>query len=303
MSLRSLLGLGRRLLRGKKESATPATGQQTKQITYEPTPSQATGQELAVQEIRNPPIVLKKTQPLHMGDNMAPAFGSSTYDWAMRMGRGKYSADEWLDHLTSTRKINFKIFGQPAQKTIREQKRFKYDSGPFAGKEVNVSKEELFDSNVAVFNEAGDLTGGLLYAAKKFGLKLDANEVGDMLKLNPVNRLQAIELGTPKGAMEAYTQVAKNAQNSVRDLQVKYKDSISIKEDLDDIQYYLTGGESYKKAALETINKTAKRLSDIDPQDQKLLNKVIGEINEKAVPLRKTKTYYGDESNYTLQGW
>jgi hypothetical protein len=302
MSLRNLLGLGRRLLRGKKESATPATGQQTKQITYEPTPSQATGQELAVQEIRNPPIVLKKTKPLQMGDDTAPAFGSSTYDWVMRKGRGKYDADEWIDHLTSTRKINFKIFGQPAQKTIREQKRFKYDSGPFAGKEVNVSKEELFDSNVAVFNEAGDLTGGLLYAAKKFGLKLDANEVGDMLKLNPVNRLQAIELGTPKGAMEAYTQVAKNAQNSVRDLQVKYKDSISIKEDLDDIQYYLTGGESYKKAALETINKTAKRLSDIDPQDQKLLNKVIGEINEKAVPLRKTKTYYGDESNYTLQG-
>ena len=302
MSLRNLLGLGRRLLRGKKESATPATGQQTKQITYEPTPSQATGQELAVQEIRNPPIVLKKTKPLQMGDDTAPAFGSSTYDWVMRKGRGKYDADEWIDHLTSTRKINFKIFGQPAQKTIREQKRFKYDSGPFAGKEVNVSKEELFDSNVAVFNEAGDLTGGLLYAAKKFGLKLDANEVGAMLKLNPVNRLQAIELGTPKGAMEAYTQVAKNAQNSVRDLQVKYKDNITIKEDLDDIQYYLTGGESYKKAALETINKTAKRLSDIDPQDQKLLNKVIGEINEKAMPLRKSKTYYGSESNYTLQG-
>jgi hypothetical protein len=302
MSLRNLLGLGRRLLRGKKESATPATGQQTKQITYEPTPSQATGQELAVQEIRNPPIVLKKTKPLQMGDDTAPAFGSSTYDWVMRKGRGKYDADEWIDHLTSTRKINFKIFGQPAQKTIREQKRFKYDSGPFAGKEVNVSKEELFDSNVAVFNEAGDLTGGLLYAAKKFGLKLDANEVGDMLKLNPVNRLQAIELGTPKGAMESYTQVAKNAQNSVRDLQVKYKDNITIKEDLDDIQYYLTGGESYKKAALETINKTAKRLSDMNPEDQKLLNKVIGEINEKAMPLRKTKTYYGNESNYTLQG-
>ena len=302
MSLRNLLGLGRRLLRGKKGSATPATGQQTKQITYEPTPSQATGQELAIQEIRNPPIVLKKTKPLQMGDDTAPAFGSSTYDWVMRKGRGKYDADEWIDHLTSTRKINFKIFGQPAQKTIREQKRFKYDSGPFVGKEVNVSKEELFDSNVAVFNEAGDLTGGLLYAAKKFGLKLDANEVGAMLKLNPVNRLQAIELGTPKGAMEAYTQVAKNAQNSVKDLQVKYKDSIAIKEDLDDIQYYLTGGESYKKAALETINKTAKRLSDMNPEDQKLLNKVIGEINEKAMPLRKSKTYYGSESNYTLQG-
>ena len=108
MSLRSLLGLGRRLLGGKKESATPATGQQTKQITYEPTPSQATGQELAVQEIRNPPIVLKKTKPLQMGDDTAPAFGSSTYDWVMRKGRDKYDADEWIDHLTSTRKINFK---------------------------------------------------------------------------------------------------------------------------------------------------------------------------------------------------
>ena len=38
-----------------------------------------------------------------MGDDLAPAFGSSTYDWAMRMGRSKYTADEWLDHLTSTR--------------------------------------------------------------------------------------------------------------------------------------------------------------------------------------------------------
>ena len=52
------------------------------------------------------------------------------------------------------------MWGKPTQKTVREQKRFKYDSGPFAGKEVNVSKEELFDSNLALFNDAGDLTDG-----------------------------------------------------------------------------------------------------------------------------------------------
>ena len=75
---------------------------------------------------------------------------------------------------------------------------------PFAGKEVNISKEELFDTNLAIFNEAGDLTGGLLYAAKKFGLKLDANEIGAMIKLNPVNRLKPIELGVQKGAQEAF---------------------------------------------------------------------------------------------------
>ena len=62
MSLRSLFQFGKRLLKGKKESAQPATGTQQKQITYQPKPSQAQGQELATQEIKNPPIVLKKTK-------------------------------------------------------------------------------------------------------------------------------------------------------------------------------------------------------------------------------------------------
>jgi hypothetical protein len=229
MSLKALLRAGKELLKAKKPSATPTTGQQQRQITYEPKPSQAQAKELVTQELKNPPVVLKKTKPLQMGDDMAPAFGSSTYDWAMRMGRSKYTADEWLDHLTSTRKVNFKIFGKPATKTVREQKRFKYDSGPFAGKEVNVTKEELFDSNLAVFNEAGDLTGGLLYAAKKFGLKLDANEVGAMIKLNPINRLKPIELGANKGAQEAFDVASNNARNTIRDLQVKYKGDMTTK--------------------------------------------------------------------------
>ena len=54
------------------------------------------------------------------------------------------------------------------------------------------------------------LTGGLLYAAKKFGLKLDANEIGAMIKLNPVNRLKFMELGVQKGAQEAFEVATKN---------------------------------------------------------------------------------------------
>ena len=82
MSLKNILrGIGRRILGGRKESATPATGQQQQQITYTPKPSQAQAQDLVVQEIKNPPVVLKKTKPLQMGDDVAPAFGSSTYDW------------------------------------------------------------------------------------------------------------------------------------------------------------------------------------------------------------------------------
>jgi len=315
MSLKALLKAGRELLKAERPRATPATGQppvqQARRIGDNnppspidtPKPSQQTGKELVTQELKNPPVVLKKTKPLQMGDDMAPAFGSSTYDWAMRMGRSKYSADEWLDHLTSTRKVNFKIFGKPAQKTIREQKRFKYDSGPFAGKEVNVSKEELFDSNLAIFNEAGDLTGGLLYAAKKFGLKLDANEVGAMIKLNPINRLKPIELGANKGAQEAFDVASNNARNTIRDLQVKYKGDMTTKPSLDDLQYYLKFDGVPSRGQLREINDALKVANqNVKVEDVKSINKVIGEINNKAGPLQTTKTKYGTESNYTLQG-
>ena len=303
MSLKALLRAGKELLKAKKPSATPTTGQQQRQITYTPKPSQSQAKELVTQELKNPPVVLKKTKPLQMGDDMAPAFGSSTYDWAMRMGRSKYTADEWLDHLTSTRKVNFKIFGKPAQKTVREQKRFKYDSGPFAGKEVSVSKEELFDSNLAVFNEAGDLTGGLLYAAKKFGLKLDANEVGAMLKLNPINRLQPIELGVNKGAQEAFDVAAKNARNTIRDLQVKYKGDMTTKDSLDDLQYYLKFDGVPNRSQLRDMNDALKTANgNVKIEDVKKINKVVGELNNKAGPLQTSKTRYGNETNYTLQG-
>ena len=309
MSLKNILtGLGRRILGGKKESATPATGQQQRQITYEPKPSQAQGQELAVREIRNPPVVLKKTKPLQMGDDVAPAFGSSTYDWAMRIGRSKYTADEWLNHLTSTRKVNFKVFGKPATKTVREPKRFKYDSGPFAGKEVNVSREELFDSNLAVFNDAGDLTGGLLYAAKKFGLKLDANEVGAMLKLNPINRLQAVELGTPKGALEKLTKTVEGNENLLTAMAVKYERQglIGIKDKIGELKYFLRGvKQDPGKTSVDEFVVQAKNLRDgtnITTMERNSLNKMIGDVTKDAAPLRMSKTRYQNETNYTLQG-
>lgn len=309
MSLKNILtGLGRRILGGRKESATPATGQQQRQITYEPKPSQAQGQELAVREIKNPPVVLKKTKPLQMGDDTAPAFGSSTYDWAMRIGRSKYTADEWLNHLTSTRKVNFKIFGKPATKTVREPKRFKYDSGPFAGKEVNVSREELFDSNLAVFNDAGDLTGGLLYAAKKFGLKLDANEVGAMLKLNPINRLQAVELGTPKGAVEKLTKTVDDFDKNFLAMAMKYERNgkEAIKNQVDDMRYYLRGVRSdQSKEQVDAFLREAKGLRDganITTTERSMINRMIGEVTKDAAPLRTGRTRYQNESNYTLQG-
>ncbi len=201
------------------------------------------------------------------------------------------------------------------QKTVREQKRFKYDSGPFAGKEVNVSKEELFDSNLAIFNDAGDLTGGLLYAAKKFGLKLDANEVGAMLKLNPINRLQSIELGMPKGAQEVFEKSIKKADDQLEQIFYKYKkmseqgqpvmDDVATR--IADARYSLAGlknnpGNRASMQAFSDDLKYARNLQQVSVDERRALNKILGEVDQASVPLKNTKTQYGGETNYTLQG-
>ena len=98
MSLKTLLQGAKELIKAGKPKTSPATGKQQGLLTYDKAASQKSGIELAEQELKNPPVVLKKTKPLHMGDDTSPAFGSSTYDWIMRKGKGNYTADEWLNH-------------------------------------------------------------------------------------------------------------------------------------------------------------------------------------------------------------
>ena len=308
MSLKTLLGLGKKLF-GKKPQQSPATGKEQKLLTYDEAASKKSGLELAEQEIKNPPVVLKKTKPLHMGDDTAPAFGSSTYDWIMKKGTGKFTADEWLDHLTSTRKVKFKIFNRDATKLERGPKRFKYDSGPFQGKEVVINKEELFDSNLAVFNDAGDLTGGLLFAAKKFGLKLDGNDLGAMIKLNPVNRLKAVEFGGEIKGLDKFKTAVKAGEETLESIDKKYSQQgvLGLVDDLDRAIYDLKGvaEASGGKSALTQFNERINAVKNnrmLKPEDRTLINKVQGEVNAAAVPLKNRKTYYQGETSYTLQG-
>ena len=313
MSLKGLFQLGKRLLKGKKESATPATGQQQKLITYEKKAPQETGLELATKELRNPPIVRKQTKALYMGDDVAPAFGSSTYDWAMKIGPGRYTADEWLNHLTSTRKENFKIFGKAATRKVREPKKFTYDSGPFAGRQAVVTADELFDTNLAVFNSAGDLTGGLLFAAKKFGLKLDANEIGSMIKLNPINRLKAVELGVPDEAIEQLITKSKSISAQLDNIAKKYPSS-EVGLSLTDAAYHLrplkvgghTDATTVNSVVLKFKNavRKARDGTNINQSDFKNLNRMIGEVDEAAAKVtnKQNKTQYAKEEAYTLPG-
>jgi len=127
-----------------------------------------------------------------------------------------------------------------------------------------------------------------------------------MIKLNPINRLKPIELGVNKGAQEAFDVSAKNARNTVRDLQVKYKDNDAVKYELDQLQYYLKADDGIpSRSALRDLNDTLKNLTKsgmVAVDEKKALNKVIGDINNKVGPMQATKTRYGGETNYTLQG-
>ena len=129
----------------KKKKTDPVSGETQKLITYTPQAKTQTAKQIAKQDAQLPVKVDRKiTDDLLMGENVQPAFGSSTYDWVMRKGPGKYSADEWIDHLTSTRNVSYKVFGKPATRVERGPKRFTYDRGSrFAGKEATISKEEL----------------------------------------------------------------------------------------------------------------------------------------------------------------
>ena len=309
MSLKTLLQGAKELIKAGKPKTSPATGKQQGLLTYDKAASQKSGIELAEQELKNPPVVLKKTKPLHMGDDTSPAFGSSTYDWIMRKGKGNYTADEWLDHLTSTRDVKIDIFGRPATQKIRAAKRFKYDTGPFRGKEVVIGKEELFDSNLAIFNEAGDLTGGLLYAAKKFGLKLNANDLGAMIKLNPLNRIKPVEFGGEIKGIEKFKQAIKAGGETLESIDKRYSQEgvLGLVDDLDEAIFQLKGvaDASGGRQALDAFNRKmiqAKANAMLKPNDKILLNKVQGEINQLASTVRPRQTFYKGETNYTLQG-
>ena len=188
-------------------------------------------------------------------------------------------------------------------------KKFKYDRGPFAGKEVSVSREELFDSNLAIFNDRGDLTGGLLFAAQKFGMKLDANTVGTMLKLNPVNRLKTLDFGIPQGTYEKVIKKADEQYNLIQSMAKKFhmvdRDSF---DNADSVLYYL---KALQKGDVEDVpqiaNDAIKNLIKLrnglkDPNDIKTINKIIGEITQDSAPFKSARgpKYYNNDQ--TLMG-
>ena len=226
MSLRNLLGLGRKLVQKKADDAVPEAIETTTigglpdlAKLKAPTPNLPTVAEQSRALVAKEP---KISAPLLLRpmDNMKPTavslgndlklnkiFGSSTYDRIAMKGDGSFTADEWADWLTDRGKRRFKLFGKDFEEGFVTGRKFKYDTGKakatphLMNKEMTVPIEELFDSNIAQFNRAGDLTGGLLFAAKEAGVKIPGRVLADMVQDSPINRIKIRELGIPQAVI------------------------------------------------------------------------------------------------------
>ena len=313
MALKELLKRGISSLL-KKKKTDPVSGESQKLITYSPEAKTQTAKQLAKQDAQLPVKVDRKiTDDLLMGETRQPAFGSSTYDWVMRKGPGKYSADEWIDHLTSTRKVNFKVFGKPSTRIERGPKRFTYDKGSrFAGKEATINKEELFDTNLATFDDFGNITGGLIGAAKRFGLKLSAQDIGNMIKMNPVNRLKPVEFGGVFTSPKVDT-ILKGVASQIDDL-AKTNQQIPVFQELKTMlgglsraiksgdQNSIAKNYANLRAGLSDLKKSTAITSNTRVQ----INGMLGGIDE-LVRISKgggnvKPVKYQNETSYTFQG-
>ena len=315
MSLKGILqGLGK--LIGKKAKESTATGQSQKLLTYTPEAKKQSAVQLARAEVKPPVPVNPRAQTgdLQMGERGQPLFGSSTYDWVMRKGGGRYSADEWLDHLTSTRKVNQRIFGKKVSKIERGPKQFTYDRGRYAGKQATINKEELFDSNVAVFDEGGNLAGGLLAAAQKYNLKLSAQDVGNFLKGNPATRIRTVNYGdmaVPAKNLDAFIQSTSGAIKQLERTMPAEGALGNLRMNIQSLSEGIKRGmkndivQSHRKFTNEFDS--LMRNPALTTEDKRILNRVRFEVDEMFAKSAGGKTgmrptQYGNEGNYTFPG-
>jgi hypothetical protein len=309
-------GIGSLLKKTKKPEPSKATGEGRQLITYAKENKNLSARELAKKDVQTPAVMERKvTDDLLMGERQQPLFGSSTYDWAMKMGPGKYTPDEWLNHFTSTRKVKMKVFGEPVTKTVREPKRFTYDKGSrFAGKEASISVEELFDTNLANFDEFGNLTGGLLDSARKFGLKLSAQDIGNAIKLNPVNRLVSTEYGTTM-APALVEKIYNRTYNVLKDISPKITEIPRLNQmdrNLRAIRNEINRGsvpsanKAYDDLTKDIIELKAKARAQPNPDQTFItkLNQLQGEADDMIKQLKSDvrPVKYKEETSYTLQG-
>ena len=301
------------------------------------------GKKALTKQAKTPTTGAVATRPMEMGSvtpaTAKPIFGSTTFDRIAQKGSGEFTADEWADWLTDRGKRSLNLFGQKFEEGFIRGKRFKLDQKFSKGsrlfnKEQTVPIEELFDSNIAQFDRAGNLSGGLLFQAKLANVKVPGSVLGDMVKLNPAYRLSVKELGVPQSLINSSEKTLKEtgyrlesiSRGIDRSFIKSYNEGIdAISEiELEKLAREMSGNINVAQQELKKISKAIKKgdrprlienalenfttsLKEIkknsNPQQKIILNKLQGEIDDIAAAFQNVKvTKYANESNYTVPG-
>ena len=327
MSLRNILaGIGRKFLK-KERPTTPATGQPTGGSRQLPPPPETIAEQTAA-TVAKPPAIQQafSNAPMEAGNKV---FASTLFDRIAQKGPVSLSADDWANWLTNRGTRKLKVFGREYEEGYISARKFKLDEG-FAkgsylrGKDQTVPLEELFDSNVATFDRAGELTGGLLFSAKQAGVKVAAKDLAEMAAMNPAYRLKPVEYGIPSGVVDAAEEtidltfrrlrgiekVIDNAQRSSPSANLEYgmiKESFNaLKGSIQQLRDNIRGGNFAEIADAEkNIAVNMKRIKSLArTNDQKLIfNNIQGEIDDVVSKTKNLKsTQYANDTSYTFPG-
>ncbi len=196
-----------------------------------------------------------------------PAFGSASYDMIKVAPKNEMKADEWLDY-------------------FKTKQSAKYNDG----RSASVQMDELADSNIVQFDNYGNLSGGLLAAAKTINAPINKDTLLKYISNNPINKLQMVEFKNPVKELTSYADDVDKNVLLIENMMKKYgaPDDYSLLTNLRYLKNQFKskaeeGGLESAKRRIDDLRDAVKNIKNNDlikdPQDQRLFNEAFSTIN------------------------
>lgn len=208
-------------------------------------------------------------------------FGSALYDQIKMFPKQTAKADEWI-------------------KFLKTRQNVKYQDG----RSASVDTEELFDTNMALFDKSGALTGGLLKTAKDMNMIVDKNLLLRQVRKNPFNELELKKFKTPSSIARNVGELETGIERVAKMLETKYLDETGaalaapkiaqLRELIQNVKNQI--GSDMNRNSINLAANTAEMKSALrnilaqvnDPQDVQLINRAIATVNGTVEDIAKT---------------
>ena len=199
-------------------------------------------------------------------------FGSALYDQIKMFPKQSAKADEWINFLKTRQNVKYQD-----------------------GRSASVDVEEMFDTNMALFDKSGALTGGLLKTAKDMNMIVDKNLLLRQVRKNPFNELELKKFKTPSTIRKDVDDLNKGIESVAKMLETKYIDETGaalaapriaqLRELVSNIRNQVNSQYNLKNIDLSAnsseMRSILKNLSEQlgDPIDKKIVNNAIRTVN------------------------